>query len=123
MSLLVSESLTADAVMSTSIARTTGGQWRSDTGSRVRSSPSSPPPSPASSSPATSIVPTTPGQEGNDDNAALTTGVAVGVVLAVVLVVVVAAIVLAVCSVQWRRRKYDLSCNKIYEVPYDAYIG
>ena len=72
----------------------------------------------------TSIERTTAEQGRNDANAGLAAGVAVGVVLAVaVVVVVVAAIVLAaVCSVR-RRRKYDLSCNGTYEVPYDAYIG
>ena len=70
-----------------------------------------------------SIAPTTGEQGESDANAGLVAGVVVGVVLAVV-VVVVAAIVLAVCSVRWRRnKKYALSCNVTYDVPYDAYIG
>ena len=71
------------------------------------------------------IAPTTEGQGGNGSSAGLTAGVALGVLLAVVVVVVVvAAIVLAaLCSVRWRKRKYDLGCNGTYKVPYDAYIG
>ena len=69
------------------------------------------------------IVPTTGGQGGNGPSAGLATGVALGVVLAVVGVVVVVVIALVVCSVQRRRKKYDLGCNRTYEVPYDAYIG
>ena len=72
---------------------------------------------------ATSIAPTTSGQGESDANAGLVAGVVVGVVLALVMVVM-AAIVLAVCSVRWRRnKKYALSCNVTYDVPYDAYIG
>ena len=71
----------------------------------------------------TSIAPTTGGRRESDANAGLVAGVVVGVVLAVVMVVM-AAIVLAVCSVRWRRnKKYALSCNVTYDVPYDAYIG
>ena len=70
-----------------------------------------------------SIAPTTGGRGESDANAGLIAGVVVGVVLAVVMVVM-AAIVLAVCSVRWRRnKKYALSCNVTYDVPYDAYIG
>ena len=66
---------------------------------------------------------TTGGQGGNGPNLHFAIGVALGVVLAVFGVVVVAAIVLVVCSVRRRRRKFDLSCNGTYEVPYDASVG
>ena len=71
-----------------------------------------------------SIAPTTSGRGEGDANAGLVVGVVVCVLLAVVVAVVVAAIALTVCSVRWRRnKKYALSCNVTYDVPYDAYIG
>ena len=70
----------------------------------------------------TSVLPT-PVEEAGSTNAVLIPGVVVGVVLAVVLLVVVVAIVLTVCVVQWKRKNYDLSNNRIYKGPPDAYSG
>ena len=115
------DNTTTVAGRATPIIPTTGGQGRSDAGSSVPSSPSSLPASPAFSSAATPIVPTTGRLEGGGDNPGVAAGVAVGLVLAVVVVVVVVAVVLAaVFSVQRRRRKYDPTSNGTYEVALDT---
>ena len=105
--------------MSTSIVPTTVGLGRSDTGSHVPSSSSSPPASPASSSAATSIVPTTGGHEGSGASAGVAAGVAVGLVLAVVVVVAVVVVIATLCSVQRRRKRSGQTCH----VPADTLLA